>query len=190
MSDEHDERGGPEPGQGQAPGTAAGAARDGAGRGGRRARREPTPTQRALGLLVRREHSRKELTRKLAVRGVARQDAEAAVDRLAEAGWQDDARFAEALVRSRAESGHGPVRIRAELGTHALDREAVAAALAAYDGQWDRLAREAVRRRFGEAVHEDATVRRKAAEFLIRRGFAAASVRAATRFDPDDDGWA
>ena len=126
---------------------------DAPARGRRRARPEPTPTQRALGLLVRREHSRKELSRKLAARGVARDDAEAAIDRLSDAGWQDDARFAELLVRSRAETGHGPLRIRAELQTHGLDREAVALAMATYDGQWDRLAREAVERRFGAAIH-------------------------------------
>src|SRR3546814_9963866 len=63
---------------------------------GRRKRRrlEPSPAQRALGLLVRREHSRKELANKLAARGVAREDAEAAVERMAAEGWQDDARFA------------------------------------------------------------------------------------------------
>jgi regulatory protein len=64
----------------------------------------PTATQRALGLLVRREHSRKELGRKLAARGVEADEARAAIDKLAEAGWQDDARFAELLVRTRADS--------------------------------------------------------------------------------------
>lgn len=159
---------------------------DAPARGRRRARPEPTPTQRALGLLVRREHSRKELSRKLAARGVPRDDAQAAIDRLTDAGWQDDARFAELLVRSRAETGHGPLRIRAELQTHGLDREVVAAAMATYDGQWDRLAREAVERRFGAAIHDDPVLKRKAAEFLIRRGHTGDSVRHATRFDPDD----
>ncbi|MBD4910917.1 recombination regulator RecX, partial [Xanthomonas citri pv. citri] len=32
--------------------------------------KEQTPVQRALGLLVRREHSRKELNRKLLARGI------------------------------------------------------------------------------------------------------------------------
>jgi len=68
-------------------------------RRGRRARPEPTPVQRALGLLVRREHSRKELVRKLRGRGVEPEAAVAAVGRLAEEGWQDDARFAASLVR-------------------------------------------------------------------------------------------
>jgi regulatory protein len=150
----------------------------------RRLRPEPTPAQQALGLLIRREHSRKELVRKLAVRGVGAHEAETAVARLADEGWQNDARFAEALVRSRASSGHGPIRIRAELGTHGLDREAVAQALDTFEGDWAELARDLVRRRFGEYVSEDRGLQRKAAEFLIRRGFAAEHIRAATRFDP------
>lgn len=150
-------------------------------------RPEPTPVQRALGLLVRREHSRRELTRKLAARGVGADEAKAAVERLAGEGWQDDARFAESLVRSRAANGYGPLHIRAELGTHGLDRDAVAAALAGFDGDWKQVARELVRRRFGEAGPKDLAHRRKAADLLARRGFDADTIRAATRFDPDGE---
>jgi alanyl-tRNA synthetase len=93
----------------------------------RRRRPEPSPTQRALGLLTRREHSRKELARKLAGRGVETVDAHAVIDKLAAAGWQDDSRFARSLVRSRAAVGYGPGWIRAELGTHGLGAEATSA---------------------------------------------------------------
>jgi regulatory protein len=157
---------------------------DGATRKPRRTRPEPTPTQRALGLLVRREHSRKELTRKLTARGVERDDAVAAVDKLEAAGWQDDSRFAEALVRSRISAGYGPVRIRAELGMHSLDREAASAALDTAEVDWNEIARDLVRRRFG--VELDREQQRKAADWLLRRGFTGAHVRAATRFDPED----
>lgn len=151
-----------------------------------RRRTEPTPTQRALGLLTRREHSRKELTRKLTARGVEPEDAHAAVARLGAAGWQDDARFAASLVRSRAAAGYGPVRIRAELAAHGLERAAVAAALASFEGDWIDNARELVRRRIGAALAGDRAARRKAAELLMRRGFGADHVRAATHFDPDE----
>ena len=152
----------------------------------RRPRPEPTPVQRALGLLVRREHSKRELVRKLRGRGVEPEAADAAVARLAGEGWQDDTRFAESLVRSRAGSGYGPLHIRAELGTHGLDRDAVAAALDAYEGDWRENARDLVRRRFGEAGPQDLAQRRKAADLLARRGFDADTIRAASRFDPDD----
>lgn len=154
--------------------------------GRHRAVRELSATQRALGLLTRREHSRKELTRKLTSRGLDADEVEAAVEQLAGDGWQDDTRFAESLVRSRVSGGYGPIRIRAELGTHGLDSEAIARALAGFDGDWAENARDLVRRRFGSAVTENLALRRKAADFLFRRGFDGDSVRAATRFDPDD----
>lgn len=139
----------------------------------------PTATQRALGLLVRREHSRKELGRKLAARGVEADEARAAIDKLAEAGWQDDARFAELLVRSRAASGYGPVHVRAELRTHGLDGEAIAAAMEGFDGDWNAIARDLVRRRFGADGLGALGGQRKAADLLLRRGFAMEQVRAA-----------
>ena len=154
----------------------------------RRKRRvqEQTPVQRALGLLVRREHSRKELTRKLTARGIEGEAAEAAVAKLTEAGWQDDTRFAENLVRMRANTGYGPIHVRAELGTHGLDSAAIAAAMETYEGDWQENARDLVRRRFGEDGPQDLPQRRKAADLLARRGFDGDSIRRATRFDPDD----
>ena len=145
----------------------------------RKRRPPPTATQRALGLLVRREHSRKELTRKLTARGVESAEAEAAIDKLAEAGWQDDARFAELLVRSRAGSGHGPLHVRAELRMHGLGGEAIAAAMDGFDGDWTAIARELVRRRFDAKSLATLAGQRKAADLLLRRGFAMEQVRAA-----------
>jgi len=149
----------------------------------RRRRPEPSPTQRALGLLTRREHSRKELARKLAGRGVETVDAHAVIDKLAAAGWQDDSRFARSLVRSRAAVGYGPGWIRAELGTHGLGAEAVSAALGSVEDDWADVARDLVRRRFGDAGLLDIAQRRKAADLLLRRGFSMEHVRAATRHD-------
>lgn len=156
--------------------------------GPRRRRQRPvaTTTQRALTLLVRREHSRKELTRKLVTRGLDPVEVDEAVAKLADAGWQDDQRFAESLVRSRVSGGYGPIHIRAELGTHGLDSEAIAAALDSFEGDWVENARDLVRRRLGESAVDDLARRRKATDLLMRRGFPGDVIRAATRFDPDD----
>jgi len=151
--------------------------------GRKRRVREQTPVQRALGLLVRREHS---LTRKLTSRGIEDEAAKAAVDKLTEAGWQDDTRFAENLVRMRANTGYGPIHVRAELGTHGLDSEQITAAMDTFEGDWTENARDLVRRRFGEAGPQDLAQRRKAADLLARRGFDGDSIRRATRYDPDD----
>lgn len=154
----------------------------------RTSRRPPerSPVQRALGMLVRREHSRKELTRKLASQGIDAGEAAEAIDKLARDGWQDDLRFAEMLVRTRAAAGYGPIRIRAELATHGLDQETIRHVLGDLDGGWAETARDLVRRRYGPAAVDDPAVRRKAADFLARRGFAAEQIRGAVRADLEE----
>ena len=151
----------------------------------RKRQREATPSQRALGLLVRREHSRRELLTKLTSRGIDPRDAGEAVDRMTSEGWQDDARFAASLARMRAHGGYGPVRIRAELDTHRIGSEAVEAALSAQeasgDADWLAQARDLVLRRYGAEAWSDTRLRRKAADFLFRRGFESDCVREATR---------
>ena len=159
--------------------------------GERRRRPEPTPAQRAMGLLVRREHSRRELARKLEARGVSGEDAEATVARMAEAGWQDDGRFASGLARSRAVAGYGPLHIRAELSSHGLGADTIEAAFAALaesgEDDWRSSARALVERRYGTGVADDLALRRKAADLLFRRGFDGETVRGATSFDCDGD---
>lgn len=148
----------------------------------RRQRQPATATQRAIGLLSRREHSRKELTRKLVHKGLEPAEVEKAVESLAQAGWQDERRFAESLVRSRASSGYGPLHIRAELGTHGLSAEIREHALDSFEGDWLEIARDIVDRRFGR-IADALQRRRKAGDYLMRRGFPGDIVRAATRDD-------
>jgi regulatory protein len=153
-------------------------------------RQESTPAQRALALLVRREHSRPELIRKLLARGISEDEAVAAVEKMAATGWQDDNRFACSLARTRAANGYGPLRIRAELASHGLGAESVTAAFAALaetgEDDWPTRARDLVRRRFGLSIDRTPALQRKAADFLIRRGFGGDSVRTALRFKPED----
>ncbi|MDY0021059.1 regulatory protein RecX [Arenimonas caeni] len=151
------------------------------------ARREAADAyQRALGLLVRREHSRRDLARKLAQRGVEPAEAEAAVERLAGQGYQDDQRFAESFARDRTSAGYGPVRIRVELAGHGLPEDAIQAALAACEADWPALARRQVERRWRPAELADPARRRKAVEFLLRRGFDQGDAWSAVRSAPDE----
>src|SRR3546814_15324889 len=85
---------------------------------------------------------------------------------MAAEGWQDDARFATSLARMRAGSGYGPIRIRAELGTHGLDEVVIVQAFAALaeagEDVWRRQARNLARRRFGADFTRALALRRKA----------------------------
>ena len=57
--------------------------------------------EKALKLLVLREHTRSELERKLEDKGYAGLSVQAALDRLEREGSLDDRRFAEVFIRSR-----------------------------------------------------------------------------------------
>ena len=143
---------------------------------------------KALGLLARREHSARELKTKLAARGHAKDEASAAIDRLKEQEYQSDDRFAASLARRRAAQGYGPRRILAELKSHGLGDVAVRAIVAEVDIDWSSLALSQLRRRFGAGAPAGTAERGKRAEFLLRRGFDAATVRAITRADIGDPG--
>lgn len=142
--------------------------------------------RRALGLLVRREHSRRELKRKLGAKGADPAQAEAALDTLAGQGYQDDARFAEMLVRTRIGSGYGPLHIRAEMGTHGIAPDIAAHVLLEADPDWPALAIDALRRRYGTRAARDRNETLKRANYLQRRGFDVACIRAAVSVDLDD----
>ena len=71
--------------------------------------------KRALWLLDKRDYSRAELIGKLTEKGYEETAAESAVDRLAELGFVDDARYAPIVVRHYAAKGYGARRVRQEL---------------------------------------------------------------------------
>jgi regulatory protein len=144
-----------------------------------RKRPEPDAFTRAVGLLARREHSARELKRKLDARGISTDDADAALARLRELDLQNDGRFADTLIRTRISAGQGPQRIRAELATHRLDEAIIDAALAELAPDWAALARQAVDRRYHPTALSDPQQQRKAIEFLLRRGFDLDTARAA-----------
>lgn len=155
--------------------------------GDRPGRTPPDPQHKAMELLVRREHSRRDLKRKLGLKGVDPEAAEAAVEKLASLGYQDDGRFGSAFARDRASSGYGPQRIRQELAGHGLDREQIEAALEACETDWLARAQALVEKRSRPAELENPARRRKVVDFLLRRGFDQASAWAAVRSRPGDE---
>lgn len=176
----------PAPGddEGAEPQDAAGESDAGGAPGGRRGRPAVPAYQRALGLLVRREHSATELKRKLRDKGVEGDELDAALETLQRQGFQDDRRYAEALVRSRALAGHGPVRVRAELrqnGVAAADADAAFESAEAAGLDWEAAAAR-VAARFLPALRaaqgqEALKQRHRALSFLLRRGFSQEQAR-------------
>jgi regulatory protein len=138
---------------------------------------KPSARSRALGLLARREHSRRELGSKLASRGYEPDEIDAAVADLAGREFQSDARFAQSLARRRAEAGYGPLRIRAELASHGLSRGEIETLLSALDIDWRERARQAAGRLAPRKGEDSRAHAARVARHLAQRGFAAEHAR-------------
>ncbi|HET6655399.1 MAG TPA: regulatory protein RecX [Gammaproteobacteria bacterium] len=137
----------------------------------------PTPYDIAVRLLVRREHSRAELQRKLAQRGCDAAEVDDALGTLERERLLSDDRFAEQFVRSRVERGAGPAKIRADLRQRGVADSIVADALEEYAADWRQRAQEVRRKRFGDALPDEYRERARQARFLQARGFTAEQIR-------------
>ena len=141
--------------------------------------------QKALELLSRRPHSRKELKDKLLRRGIDEEDAEDCVAWLAEHGFLDDGEYAGAVARHYAAKGYGAGRVRSELQRRGIDRELAADTLSDLpdnSGKIDAF----LARRLSDPRDRDAV--RKVSAALFRRGFSWEEIRAALRrFDIEEE---
>ena len=140
-----------------------------------------------MNLLARREHSTRELKRKLKVRGMEGAVVDQALAALQEERLLSDERFVEMLVHSRIGKGQGPLRIQAELREHGVSDELVSAAVDVNDPQWhDRI--KAVRhKRFSAGVPSTINERAKQMRFLQYRGFTPEQIRAVFKSRGDDE---
>ena len=137
--------------------------------------------QKALELLSRRPHSRKELKDKLLRRGIDEEDAEDCVAWLAEHGFLDDGEYAGAVARHYAAKGYGAGRVRSELQRRGIDRELAADTLSDLPDNSGKIDAFLARR-----LHDpsDREAVRKVSAALFRRGFSWEEIRAALhRFD-------
>ena len=125
----------------------------------------------ALTLLQRREHSVMELRRKLLQREFAADHVDAVLQSLREQGLQSDARYAECYLRSRAEKGYGPMRIRQELRQRGVNEDLIGQTLAVAEYDWSEQARKVLAKKFGQPA-EDFAEKAKQLKFLQYRGFA------------------
>lgn len=143
---------------------------------------------RALGMLARREYSRRELRTRLQHAGCDEAESELALGTLQAQHYQDDGRFGEMIVRTRVAQGYGPVRIRAELRSHGLADAAIRDLIDQADADWVALAGAQLRKKYGSQPASDHAERGKRAAFLLRRGFTAATVRIVTHSEVGDPG--
>lgn len=135
----------------------------------------PSLKARAIGFLSRREHSRRELARKLAPHAPDNETLQSLLDDLARENWQSDERFAHSLVNRRAER-QGLQRIAQELHQHGIDAGIISAIESQLHGTEAERARDVWDRKFGSRP-TDAKGYAKQYRFMISRGFSADCVR-------------
>ncbi|WP_062810853.1 regulatory protein RecX [Alcanivorax sp. NBRC 102028] len=126
--------------------------------------------QRAVALLARRDHSRRELVTKLQQRLGDQPALEAVLAWCEEHDFIDDRRFAGFFVRARIERGQGMLRIRQELQLKGVENDWIAEALENAEVDWFALAKDVRARRFRH-YPEDQKEKAKQLRFLQSRGF-------------------
>lgn len=129
----------------------------------------------AVRLLERRPYARRDLGRRLGLKGHRPEDVEVALDRAEQAGYLDDTRFATQFVETRSARGRGPARLRRELSMMGVANQIVDQVLAA--GEADpaeaaaRISELIAKRRRQLAGLPAADARRRLVAFLARRGY-------------------
>jgi len=130
---------------------------------------QPPCRHKAMDLLARRPHFRRELERKLHQRGYDHEEVDTTLDRLEEQGLLDDAKTASGFVAHRLErEPYGRRRLLAELVRRGAGEDVARQAVDAQTDDDDRdLARAAAERH----LRRGGTTPEKLARYLERRGF-------------------
>ncbi len=124
---------------------------------------------KAIELLSRREHSNRELGRKLQQRDYDTAVISEVLGKLITERLLCDERFTDCYIRSKSNRGIGPQRLRQALREHHIDDDIIGQYLAEYP--WQELAAKARKRRFGPEIPQEYTDKAKQMRFLQYRGF-------------------
>lgn len=142
-----------------------------------------------LYLLGRREYSRAALAAKAKARcsksSLSRHEIERVItsvlEQLVDDGWLSDSRFTESYIRTQAQKGYGPLRIRQELVSKGINRELISTVEEKLDIDWD----EQLDRRMQEKCKNlqqgkilDYKEKARIARYFQYRGYAAGDILA------------
>ena len=104
---------------------------------------------KAISLLARREHSRRELQQKLQQHAYPSAMLEECLDALEQQGLLNEPRYAHSYAASRAAHGYGPLRISAELRQRGIAPNCIEDALATLAADWCACLQHLHRKRLG-----------------------------------------
>lgn len=138
-----------------------------------------------MDLLARREHTQREVIRKLSTKVDDHESLRDVVQQLAEESLISDERFAETYTRYRSSKGFGPIRIAAELRERGVSEQIISAHIQSSESRWYELACRVKIKKFGEQVVDDLKEKSKQMRFLINRGFVRDQVTQAVEQTPE-----
>jgi regulatory protein len=143
----------------------------------------------ALGCLGLREHTTLELTDKICKKLQLTPDCEElqfCLVKLTQDGDLSDNRYAEMFVRSRKARGYGPIFIEQEMRQRGLDKELISDVVNRANSDWNNLAFDLKRKKFGSAELMPMKEKAKAVRFLRYKGFLSQHVEYALRHTEED----
>lgn len=126
---------------------------------------------RALDLISRREHSKRELITKLTQRCCDKQTALSISERLEEIGLIDDRRYAQALLREYGEyKKMGETRIKQEMLKRGVPSDIISDALEEFEDDPQKKIKELIESKYINSL-ADEKGKNRAINALLRRGF-------------------
>jgi regulatory protein len=136
---------------------------------------------RALKILSRRDHSEAELVRKLSLKGFSPESVTAAIEKLRQAGYLDDGRFARVYAESAIRNGRGyGFRLRLELSRRGVDEDTIAETLERLGAEYGELETLSglMAGRFPDfdPLESDDRLKRRVMGYFQRRGFSLAAI--------------
>lgn len=144
-------------------------------------------SEKALYLLERRSHSKKELADKIA-RVTTKEAAQAAAQHMEDIGLVNDEDFAAMYARELFNrKKFGAARVRRELSAKGIDRDVIDAVTAEYEGDPCEKIAEILDRKY-PLFREDEKIRRRAFAALQRMGYRYDQIREAASSMDDDYG--
>ena len=138
-----------------------------------------------MALLARREHSTREIERKLGIREFGPEAVAQAISQMQQEGLQSDRRFTDSYIHSRIEKGYGPVRIALELRDKGIADELIEEFLTAREADWPACITRVLEKKFGPARPGNFREQARQAKFLQYRGFSSEQIRRVFKADND-----
>jgi len=130
----------------------------------------PTIYNKALDIISRREHSKKEVRDKLLKKFDDLIVIEDVIEKLIKNSLLNDSRYAEMYTRARKRKGFGPKRIGYELNSRGVS-ETLSSIAIEEEGGWLEAAENAFNKKFKDGISLDFKTKLKQKSFLQNRGF-------------------